>query len=359
MNEKEIAFIVCANDEMELAECQHYINRLRVPQGYTVTFLAVWEAPSMTSGYQEGMESSNAKYKVYLHQDVFIINEGFLEDILLMFEEEPDIGMIGCIGTIHTADQVMPVQSWSEGKVYHNLYPAFLDYQKEKKQNVDVQMLDGLLLATQCDIPWRTDIFTDWDFYDISQCMEMKIKNKRIVVPYQEIPWCYHDNKASKMEHYHRNYEAFLKEYYGGEHISYCPMKEDLELEYLEEQLKSILNDFIDGKNKLLFCEVFQNEESRRYIALRDYRLLSDIERVESEQHVEKKFWEEDLSRQELFQKIRYLKFLIKRLEYDAEDGMEYEYIKEHFSNVAVSAIVFEYVWDQEKVAEKIRNRFF
>ena len=35
-----------------------------------------------------------------------------------------------------------------------------------------VAAADGLLLATQYDIDWREDLFENWHFYDISQCME-------------------------------------------------------------------------------------------------------------------------------------------------------------------------------------------
>ena len=36
----------------------------------------------MTSGYNNAMKKTDAKYKVYLHQDVFILNHNFLMDIL-------------------------------------------------------------------------------------------------------------------------------------------------------------------------------------------------------------------------------------------------------------------------------------
>ena len=356
MNEKEVAFIICVNDEIELEECQYYINRLHVPEGYTVTLLCVWAATSMSSGYQEAMETSNAKYKVYLHQDVFVIHRDFIKDMLSVFEQNPEVGMIGCIGTQTTPNRIVPVQSWDEGKVFHNLCPALLDYQGEKESDTAVQMIDGLLIATQYDIPWRQDIFMGWDFYDISQCMEMHKSGKKIVVPYQKMPWCYHDNHVSRMQNYYRDYEVFLKEYYGITEKISSTTKEDMELEQLEEQLKVLLNNFLDMKQKDMFCQVFHGEESRQYIALREYRLLADIERVEREKCVEEKFWREDLSREEIFEKLRRLKFLMKRLEYDAEDVGDYEYLEQHFSNVAISAINFEYVWNQEKVAEKIRE---
>ena len=52
----------------------------------------------MTSGYNEAMNASDAKYKVYLHQDVLIRNRKLLYDILDIFSEK-NIGMIGTVGT--------------------------------------------------------------------------------------------------------------------------------------------------------------------------------------------------------------------------------------------------------------------
>ena len=67
-NEKEIAFVICVNNEMVFQECVYYINRLQIPEGYTLDVIAIREAESMCSAYNEAMKCSQAKYKVYLHQ---------------------------------------------------------------------------------------------------------------------------------------------------------------------------------------------------------------------------------------------------------------------------------------------------
>ena len=80
MNNKKICFIMCSNDEFLARECQIYIEQLLVPENYEVEVLVVKDAKSMTSGYNEAMRASDAKYKVYLHQDVLILNRGFIYD---------------------------------------------------------------------------------------------------------------------------------------------------------------------------------------------------------------------------------------------------------------------------------------
>lgn len=98
MNENKVAFIICANDEIELRECEYYIRRLTIPEFYEVELLVVWDAVSMTNGYQEAMHSLDVKYKIYLHQDVFIINRDFISDMLKLFVNNPQVGMFGCVG---------------------------------------------------------------------------------------------------------------------------------------------------------------------------------------------------------------------------------------------------------------------
>ena len=66
MDEKKISFIMCTNNEQYAQESMYFINKLSIPKGYSIEILSVTDAKSMTSGYNEGMRASNAKYKIYL-----------------------------------------------------------------------------------------------------------------------------------------------------------------------------------------------------------------------------------------------------------------------------------------------------
>ena len=97
MNENKICFILCSNHELYENECLYYIKRLHIPDGFEIDIKIVKGAVSMTSGYNQAMKESDAKYKVYLHQDVFIVNQNFIPDILTLFRQK-EIGMIGMVG---------------------------------------------------------------------------------------------------------------------------------------------------------------------------------------------------------------------------------------------------------------------
>lgn len=218
MKENKICFIICVNNQRYLEESLLYLNRLIVPEGYEVDILTIEGAKSMTSGYNEGMQASDAKYKIYMHQDVFITDIYFLQEMLDIFAIDPKIGMIGMVGTGHLPeDGVM----WNADRAFavyckHNLKIENCDtYRKPTGDDIAVvQVVDGLMMVTQYDIPWREDVFTDWDFYDASQSLEFIKAGYYVVVPQLDKPMCVHDDGyILKLENYEDNRLKFLKEY--------------------------------------------------------------------------------------------------------------------------------------------------
>lgn len=214
MNHKKICFIMCVNDHHYEREQLRYLNHLKVPKGYETDILEVWEAPSMTAGYNEGMAASDAKYKVYLHQDVFIVNKNFIYDMLEIFKEE-QIGMLGMVGAPELPENAIMWNTGRIGRIYASLIyqssESVVGEIEEKYQ--EVEALDGLLLATQYDIPWREDLFQGWDFYDVSQSQEFIRKGYKVVVPNQKEAWCIHDDDFFNLKNYYSARKIFLMEY--------------------------------------------------------------------------------------------------------------------------------------------------
>ena len=64
MNDRQIAFIMCVNDDRQADESEFYIRCLDVPEHYEVDVIRVREAVSMAAGYNAAMQSSEARYKV-------------------------------------------------------------------------------------------------------------------------------------------------------------------------------------------------------------------------------------------------------------------------------------------------------
>ncbi len=214
--ENKICFIVCSNNPLFLEECFFYISRLEIPSGFEIETLCVQDAKSMTSGYNEGMRATNAKYKVYLHQDVFIVYKRFLQSVLDIFHSDPSIGMIGMVGS-----HKMPV----DGTMWHGYREGALYGQSPGRGEYDsytyrlsdglyeVEAIDGLMMITSTDISWRQDIFDGWDFYDVSQSFEFQKKGYKVVVPEQYCAWCKHDDGILNLINYEKYRKICISEY--------------------------------------------------------------------------------------------------------------------------------------------------
>ena len=223
LNDKKFCFIICTNSSLYYEECVRYIERLQIPEGYEVELLEIQQAKSLASAYNEAMLSTDAKYKIYLHQDVFILYPFFLQSVLDIFSVDDTIGMIGMVGNEKMSiDGVM----WHE-KGTGNLYgledgtkestkSPYLTYRYSIADGLwNVEAIDGLLMITAVDITWREDLFDGWDFYDVSQSFEMRKRGYKIVVPVQKKPWVLHDDGILNLRNYDKYRQVFLKEYSG------------------------------------------------------------------------------------------------------------------------------------------------
>ena len=189
LNQNAFAFITCVNNDDWYNECQLYLRHLTVPDDFTVEFIPVRNAKSMTGGYNSAMQLSDAKYKVYLHQDTLVVNKNFIADLLEIFAD-PTIGAIGMIGCRNLPRSGV----WWDGlrtygRVLHACEPeSVVDSHCSEPDApiVDVQSVDGLFIATQYDLPWRTELFDGWHLYDTSLCMEMQRAGYRVVVPHAD-----------------------------------------------------------------------------------------------------------------------------------------------------------------------------
>lgn len=137
--------------------CQYYINRLHILEGYKTVILAVREADLMCVIYNLAMRSTAAKYKVYLHQDVFIGQENFLNEILRRFRENPEVGMIGMFGGNELPKSGMIFDKWNEGivDVREPDMAYYLIFNKDAPDDVIVEATDGSNIITQYDLKWR------------------------------------------------------------------------------------------------------------------------------------------------------------------------------------------------------------
>lgn len=369
MNNKKIAFIICVNSEMYFQECLWYINRLSVPDGYEIDVIAIREANSMCAAYNAAMKSSCAKYKIYLHQDVMIRNNCFLEDIIHLFQADQTVGMIGMIGGTHLPKTGVVYRAWNFG-IVDCRDPDMSYYWAGVKdmgmQGTIVEAVDGLLIATQYDIPWRDDLFVHFDFYDISQSFEMRKAGYRILVPYQKEPWVVHDAGFAKLTYYDEERKKCLAEYSqflyedGGFEFFYDRQWNELS-DLLVEQLKQLieLRNWEQIETLLeSYCKM-----NRKSSNLEVIRILNNIHKKEEKAHVNIKFFDDTLDYQSLYEKYMKIRFKLRRMELGLEKSTYEDLINAIRNNLisceALIEIILHAVIDKKTVVHKIAEIYY
>lgn len=327
MDNKKIAFIICVNNIQYYEECVRYIQDLEVPEGYSTDILCIQEADSMTQGYNGGMQASDAKYKIYLHQDTFILNRNFIRDIIQIFEQDKQIGMIGVLGTDKLPANASCYLSWNIGNIvaYDGRSVVDLYIQKRRQEWTPVEAIDGFIMITQQDIPWREDFLDGWDFYDVSQSLEMKRQGYKVVVPYQESPWCYHDCGVCKLKNYDFYRKKMICEY--PEEFSASEDCEDaISRADYQEELETISKDLIRLFTSHQYAKLndiagkmrekwLQNTEVREVMNLMEiYSMESaSISGIHSE-------WFEIQDWNRIREYYNWVRFAILRIEYERDD---------------------------------------
>jgi hypothetical protein len=151
-----------------------------------------------------------------MHQDVFILSVNFIADVIKIFRDNPQYGMLGVCG----ADRVFAdANYWTEWNAGVSRWGCNLNEQvsckleRNEPYPTPVAALDGMMMITQYDLPWRDDLFDAFDFYDVSQSFEFTKAGYRVGVVPQPSVWCLHDCGWNNMSRYDRYRQVFCMEY--------------------------------------------------------------------------------------------------------------------------------------------------
>lgn len=291
MNDKKICFILCAVDSWEAEETAVYINNLQIPTGFEVETILLKNVGNKAEAYNKAMKQSDAKYKVYLREDVRIINPFFLSKVLRILKANPTIGMLGVVGRQNPRAVRSSKVSYKDGISYGKLFVDYVDkrmaynYAEIENDYVDVLLLEDYLLVTQQDVTWREDLFQETQFCEYSQAIEFWKAGYEVVVPKMEYPWCFVDNEedrvvSSKWESvFRREYLSFCDNWEGyfsnnikqakavgkkGPLVSVLTSVYNAE-NFLEETLRSIMNQTYKNL-QIIVVDDCSSDNSRKII---------------------------------------------------------------------------------------------
>ena len=209
MNDRKIA-VIAQCDPNGVSAIRPYIDALDIPNGYEVELIEVRPDGNVADTYQHAMEASDAKYKIYLAPGNILIRLNFFEEMLRVFEE-PAIGIMGIVGTAQLSTSgELGASPMLKGRLLYTDDTAFHGAAVERATE-EVMAVSSDLIATQYDIPWRSDLFHSDCLFAEAQCIEFRRKGYRTVLPQQDDPWLLTRKRAYEADEASR--EVFLDTY--------------------------------------------------------------------------------------------------------------------------------------------------
>lgn len=197
--ESSISFIIYYDDEQYLRECMYYLSKLHIPRGYEISVIGVRDEDDLAKAYNEAMQKSDAKYKIYMDAHTFIINDTFLYEILEIFHKDSKVGMLGICGSNTLEEELNRGRMliWDGDSINE------FNQQKEQKQE-RIGKIGTMLMATQYDVKWEGEC-------EISHCRLMKERGYDTIVPYQKSNWCIYDCGAQGLSETEEAYRFYLR----------------------------------------------------------------------------------------------------------------------------------------------------
>ena len=211
MDENKLAVIIYKTTNFPIDAIKAMLESLNMPPGFLPTANIVggdnrWRA------YNQAMRSNDAKYKIYIDDSVVILNKNILIDLIEIFKSDQNVGMIGCSGAIRLSTDGSPYTSTRRcGTILTGPNRTALKGEDVTSRFREAEVLDGFLIATQYDLPWRDDLFNANSFGDSAQSLEFRRKGYKRVVARQEQPWLWY--RGENVPYHIEAQKIFLREY--------------------------------------------------------------------------------------------------------------------------------------------------
>lgn len=180
----KIDFIVFYKNSSCINKCVNCIEALRKPDGVEIDILGISEGDSICEAYDAAMAESDADLKIYVRENVYIINQDFLENVITFMDSHQDVGMAGVIGGFENGKFV----DWTTGaaNIVNDDRATLLNVASEGSA---VDFLQGSVLVTRCDVPWVCDGQDSDRLFDINHSKAVREKGMSLAVFAQKEPW--------------------------------------------------------------------------------------------------------------------------------------------------------------------------
>lgn len=188
----EILFIIVGNDDWIISENIKFIDNMTIPKHMKVEYRVVSNLDNIPQAVQNAMRESMAKYKIYLDQNAFLIDKEFLPKAIAIFQNNPDIGLLGARGYYKTEENEKMELRGNYIFQYNDTRNICLSNVCEGDVNtiVDVMALDKHFMMTSVDSDWNGNNSN----FHIIKSVEMRHMGYRTVVFIDEKPFVLFDN---------------------------------------------------------------------------------------------------------------------------------------------------------------------
>lgn len=216
-DEYKLAIIVHETDDKRYNNIYNQLNSIILPVPYSLTVSRIGDVINLASKYNEVMLKNNARYKIYLSDTEFVNIIKLIENIMKIFLEHSNIGLVGGLGAILSVSGHATKSKKIFGryllnkkeKLYEYIYNKPLFYQ-------EVNCLDPSFMATRLDVFW--DETVGQRFLGTSACCRMMEHGfKSVVIEQHDVLLRFHHESifSDKLidEKYETSLDIFLRKY--------------------------------------------------------------------------------------------------------------------------------------------------
>lgn len=208
------SIIIHRRSDEKYKQCVEALSKLEIPPGYEVEIITVEGGKNRAAAYREGMIQSDAAYKLYLDENVCLLKKDFLREVAALFEADESLGLLGLSGT-----RTMPLDGigYTSTKrcgrlIFGSAQNEIIWSEQPEGKAAEVLTVDGYVMITRYDLPWREDLFHGDSFFAEAQSIEFKRKGYKVAVTGQDISWAWYD--AEEFPVSKKSASIFLKEYF-------------------------------------------------------------------------------------------------------------------------------------------------
>lgn len=214
MDERKIAVIVAQKTDGMFAALENDLAQVEIPEGYYAELVLIdASGRRKAEAWQEAMAASDAKYKVYLDEDVRILQKDFLVKLLDIFRRDDGIAIIGVVGAKELPTSGIVQEAVKKAGIFQRGDGTVEQWAPVDGKWQEAAAVEGFFVATQYDLPWRED-YQDDVFFVTAQSVRFKQKGYKTVLAAQTSPWIQKMELTASFSK--KSQAAFLDEYSTG-----------------------------------------------------------------------------------------------------------------------------------------------